>query len=105
MIASEGGAPAVAPGVTTGGTGVQTSVSSGLGFACTWAKMAADMETRAANVRTRETRMFIDGYENNTRKAEATSRQFGSRGRERKGLRAGRRIGLRKPNACLRLRP
>src|ERR1700721_1427152 len=69
MIASEGGAPAVSPGGTTGGTGVQTSVSSGLGFACTWAKMAADMETRAANVRTRETRMFIDGYENNTRKS------------------------------------
>jgi len=30
MMASEGGAPLVAPGVTTGGTGSQTSVSCGL---------------------------------------------------------------------------
>ena len=33
-IASEGGAAFVAPGVTIFGTGVQTSVSSGLPFAC-----------------------------------------------------------------------
>jgi hypothetical protein len=31
--------------------------------------MAADIETRAANVRTRETRILIDGYEHNTRKS------------------------------------
>ena len=31
MIASEGAAPQVAPGVTTLGSGCQTSVSSGLG--------------------------------------------------------------------------
>src|SRR5487761_505159 len=33
MIASDGAAPAVAPGVTTGGTGAQTSVSFGFGWA------------------------------------------------------------------------
>jgi hypothetical protein len=32
MRASDGGAPQVAPGVTIGGSGDQTSVSSGFGF-------------------------------------------------------------------------
>jgi hypothetical protein len=36
MTASDGGALAVGPGVTIGGTGSQTSVSFGLGFAVVW---------------------------------------------------------------------
>ena len=36
IIASEGGAPQVAPGITTLGSGCQTSVSSGLAVDC-WA--------------------------------------------------------------------
>src|SRR5690348_4371716 len=39
MIASDGGAPTVVPGVTTGGTGAHTSVACGFGLAasCTTA--------------------------------------------------------------------
>src|SRR3954469_13092049 len=46
-IASEGGASFVGPGVTTFGTGVQTSVSSGLPFACAASDDAPT--TRTAN--------------------------------------------------------
>src|ERR1700744_3114242 len=54
MIASEGAAPQVAPGVTTAGTGSQTSVSSGLAPAGAWAKRGADTASRAAEARNRE---------------------------------------------------
>src|SRR5580658_965265 len=63
-IASEGGALSVAPGVTTGGTGVQTSVSSGLGLAGCCAARAAERETRAARARRRESRGLIGRLEN-----------------------------------------
>src|SRR5215475_12573195 len=50
MIASEGAAAQDAPGVTTLGSGVQTSVSSGLAVGC-WAKTAVDKAIRKAAVR------------------------------------------------------
>src|SRR5579864_814019 len=48
MIASDGGAAHVSPGVTTFGTGCQISVSSGLavGAGCCWAFMEMVMTTR-----------------------------------------------------------
>src|SRR5579864_4493881 len=48
MIASEGGAAHGSPGVTTFGTGCQTSVSSGLavGAGCCWAFMEMLITTR-----------------------------------------------------------
>src|SRR5690349_7795200 len=42
MIASEGGSESTAPGVTTLGTGSQTSVSCGLGLWVGWANRAGD---------------------------------------------------------------
>src|SRR5689334_2555653 len=51
MIASEGAAAQVAPGVTTLGSGVQTSVSSGLAVDGCWAKTADDRTIRKAAVR------------------------------------------------------
>src|ERR1700689_2232566 len=59
MIASEGGTPHVAPGVTTAGTGVQISVSSGLGLVVSCAVRAAEKQTRVASARRCESRMFI----------------------------------------------
>src|SRR5580698_4928720 len=52
-MASDGGALSVAPGVTTGGTGDQTSVSSGLGLGvvCGAAVWATAVPARARNVR------------------------------------------------------
>ena len=54
-MASEGGAPQVAPGVTTAGTGSQYSVSSGLGLGAAWAgdcaKSGAARAMRAAELR------------------------------------------------------
>src|ERR1051326_7423281 len=50
MIASDGAAVQVVPGVTTLGSGVQTSVSSGLAVGC-WAKTAVDRAIRKAAVR------------------------------------------------------
>src|ERR1022692_783127 len=63
MIASEGGAPKVAPGVTTFGTGVQISVSSGFGLDGCCEDRAAVMEARVANARRCENRMLIVGDE------------------------------------------
>src|ERR1700685_2659444 len=63
-IASEGGADSVAPGVTIAGTGVQTSVSSGLGLAGCCAERAAEMETRVAKARSRESGVLIGRLEN-----------------------------------------
>ncbi len=53
MIASEGGALSVAPGVTTGGTGCQTSVSSGFAVVacCAAASAAQQARTRVAIAR------------------------------------------------------
>src|ERR1051325_2019996 len=51
MIASEGAAAQVAPGVTTLGSGCQTSVSSGLAVDGCWAKIAVDRASRKATVR------------------------------------------------------
>src|ERR1035438_7987592 len=62
-IASEGGAASVAPGVTIAGTGVHTSVSSGLGLAVCCAERAVAMDARAANARSCENRMLIVGDE------------------------------------------
>src|SRR5215470_7878667 len=50
MIASEGAAAQVVPGVTTLGSGVQTSVSSGLAVGC-WAKTVVDRAIRNAAVK------------------------------------------------------
>src|ERR1700678_2530685 len=50
-IASEGAAPQVAPGVTTGGTGSQISVSSGFGLAGDCANREAARAIRAADAR------------------------------------------------------
>src|ERR1700674_1362503 len=50
-IASEGAAPQVAPGVTTGGTGSQISVSSGFGLAGDCAKRGTVTAIRAADAR------------------------------------------------------
>src|ERR1700722_2491269 len=58
-IASEGGAPQVAPGVTTAGTGSQISVSSGFGLSGDWAKSGAATAHRAADTRSLENRMGI----------------------------------------------
>src|SRR5580658_10036389 len=63
-MASEGGAESVAPGVTIGGTGVQTSVSSDSGLAGCCAARAAERETRAARARRRESRGLIGRLEN-----------------------------------------
>src|ERR1700722_16789623 len=50
-IASEGAAPQVAPGVTTGGTGSQISVSSGFGLAGDCANKGAATAIKAADKR------------------------------------------------------
>src|ERR1700722_8763593 len=50
-IASEGAAPQVAPGVTTGGTGSQISVSSGFGLAGDCANSGAAKAISAADAR------------------------------------------------------
>src|SRR5450432_2189758 len=50
MMASEGAAVGVAPGVTTLGSGCQTSVSSGLGAGC-WAKSATERSGSASRDR------------------------------------------------------
>src|SRR3954447_18848007 len=51
MIASEGAAAQVAPGVTTLGSGCQISVSSGLAVDGCWAKSADDRAIRKAAVK------------------------------------------------------
>src|SRR5579862_4922943 len=48
-IASEGGAANVAPGVTTGGTGSHTSVSSGFIFSVCWAHKPPHTEVANTN--------------------------------------------------------
>src|SRR5271170_6268895 len=64
MMASDGAAAQVAPGVTTLGSGVQTSVSSGLGAGfgsgC-WARAAAARVTKRSRVVVR-VRMVGEGY-------------------------------------------
>src|SRR3954470_11799159 len=57
--ASEGGSVQVAPGVTTFGSGLQTSVSSGLVFAVCWAKNGMLRETRLARTKQRAIRVLI----------------------------------------------
>src|SRR3954468_8273469 len=59
-IASEGGSVQVAPGVTTFGSGDQTSVSSGLGLgACSCEKTGTARETKVAKRRDRCSRVVI----------------------------------------------
>src|ERR1700723_140705 len=58
-IASEGGAPQVAPGVTTAGTGSQISVSSGFGLAGDCAKRGVVTAIRAADTTKLENGMRI----------------------------------------------
>src|SRR5579859_5685590 len=53
-MASEGGAVQVAPGVTTLGTGSQTSVSSGFWVAGVWEKSGADKAINAEVARSFE---------------------------------------------------
>src|SRR5580700_9238002 len=57
MIASEGGAAQVAPGVTTFGSGCQTSVSSGLAVDC-WARRETAMAPRIMETRIKDTKSF-----------------------------------------------
>src|SRR5690348_4184279 len=48
MIASDGGAPRVAPGVTTGGTGLHASVACGFGVPASCAAIAGPTASRDA---------------------------------------------------------
>src|SRR5487761_566601 len=56
MIASAGGVPTVAPGVTTGGTGLHTSVALGFAVGASCARVTALAASSAAVARTFEVR-------------------------------------------------
>jgi len=63
----------LAPGVTIAGTGVHTSVSSGLGLADSCAARAVEIEITAARAKSCETRILIDAHENTPAGARRTS--------------------------------
>src|SRR5215475_9483706 len=60
-MASDGGSVKVAPGVTTFGSGDQTSVSSGLGFGGCWASAGRAKETNVNTTRERLNGVVIFG--------------------------------------------
>src|SRR5579875_3173796 len=75
MMASDGGAPQVAPGVTTGGTGSQTSVSSGFGaFACCAERVVA-AASRAASAKDLENWLHMISRREYNRDLRLTCRQ------------------------------
>src|SRR5450432_1349272 len=71
MMASEGAAVGVAPGVTTLGSGCQTSVSSGLGAGC-WARAVAARVRNRGRVMVR-LRMVGEGYTRGGESVQAKS--------------------------------
>src|ERR1017187_30336 len=108
-VASEGGAVQVAPGVTTLGSGVHTSVSSGLGAAGCCAEREAATTSKVANARIFEFGMHMDfriRLTGASRKVNSSARRFGfPQGLKPTELMVGLMYGLKPvPFRALRLR-